>query len=407
MKKILLIFTLLLSITSLKGQSRLSAADISFLYNQNHEFLVDHRVAQKGNEVKVFLRFILNSTMVKISDYEIFYDLRSSYIDERHINGLHKLDSTTLAGTGFREFVYAFSFQKQEDQNLIAIEINNVARGKKFFVDIPLKSNGDILNQPFLLFEENRNVPFFSSFINVNQKIRLINVFGDDGRYEIKGLQNNKAVAIPPFFEGDVDEPSDISIDTLYGAVEGKPFQLSASGYYLINDATAPENQMGILVTDEFHPYFGAYDMLIQPLIFISTNDEFKNLRQAEDARNAFEDFVMNRISANGKVAQDFVKYYYRRIRKSAYFFSTYKEGWKTDRGMVFQVFGNPLQVFRNENTELWVYASPNGGRTRFIFDIVPGKGNILEYKLIRGERYKDAWMEAVSDWRSGKIIEE
>jgi GWxTD domain-containing protein len=145
---------------------------------------------------------------------------------------------------------------------------------------------------------------------------------------------------------------------------------------------------------------------MIEPLIFITTNNEFKELRQSPDTRVAFEDFVMNRFSGSSKMGQDFVKYYYKRLRDAAHLFSGKKEGWKTDRGMVFQVYGNPIQVFRNENTELWVYASPNGNRTRFIFDILPGAANLLEYSLIRGTKYKDSWMDAVTGWRTGKIIE-
>jgi hypothetical protein len=72
---------------------------------------------------------------------------------------------------------------------------------------------------------------------------------------------------------------------------------------------------------------------------------------------------------------------------------------------MVYQIFGNPIQVFRNENTELWVFPSEEGGRIRFIFDIIQEDG-ITKYKLIRGKRYKETWMYAVSQWRTGRIIE-
>jgi GWxTD domain-containing protein len=144
---------------------------------------------------------------------------------------------------------------------------------------------------------------------------------------------------------------------------------------------------------------------MVNPLIYVSTNDEFKQLQSNEEPRDAFESFVNNTISSNEVVAKDFIKYYYRRVRKSARLFSENKEGWKTDRGMVYQIYGNPSQVFRNESTELWVYPSSSGGRVRFIFDIIV-EGGLVKHKLIRGKRYRESWMLAVTQWRSGRIIE-
>ena len=403
-----LVFTLILTICAqwLFSQSRMSSADVSFLYNQDHEFLIDHRLAQDGNKVKVYVRFILNSGVVKISDYEIQYDIRDSYIDEKHVNSATRLDSAALIATGFREFIYSFEFEKTPDQSLIVLEVNNILRNRKFLIDIPIQRNKNTRNQPFLIFEAQRNVPYFSRFVNLDQAVRLVNVFGNDGKYQVEGVVNNQAVAIPTFDEGSVQAPTVIEIDTLYGPVEGEIMKFSTAGYYVINDSTEPSNSMGILVTDSFYPYFGQFEKMIEPLIFISTNDEFKTLRRATDSRMAFEDFVTTRISNGGKVAQDFVKFYYRRVRKSAHLFTSNKEGWKTDRGMVYQIYGNPLQVFRNEEQELWVYAAPNGGRIRFNFAVVSAESNLLEYSLIRESKYKESWMDAVTSWRSGKVIE-
>ncbi|MFT6827046.1 MAG: GWxTD domain-containing protein [Roseivirga sp.] len=406
MKRLIIFSLFLFSSFGLFSQSRMSSADISYLYNQNHEFLVDYRLAQNENQVQVYVRFILNSGIVKISDYELTFDVRSSYIDERHVAATKRLDSSSVVGTGFREFVYAFGFERKSDQNLIVLEINNIARGKNFVMDIPISAKEGVSNQPFLIFEEKRDVPYFSKFINLDQTVRLVNVFGNKGKYEIKGVLNNKSVALPPFDNSEPNTTSKIEIDTLYGAIEAESFSFSTPGFYEINEFSDPNNKLGILVTDAFYPYFNRYDNMIQPLIFITTTDEFKDMRKADNVRDAFEDFVMNRFSGSSKMSQEFVKYYYKRIRDAAHLFTTNKEGWKTDRGMVYQIYGNPIQVFRNENTELWVFTSPNGNRTRFIFDVISGEANLLEFSLIRGNKYKESWMDAVTGWRSGKIIE-
>ena len=93
-------------------------------------------------------------------------------------------------------------------------------------IDIPIERNRSTQNQPFLIFEAQRNVPYFSRFINLDQSVRLVNVFGNEGKYQIEGVINNQAVAIPPFDEGRIQVPSKIEIDTLYGAVENEVLKL-------------------------------------------------------------------------------------------------------------------------------------------------------------------------------------
>lgn len=386
------------------AQLRMSSGELSYLYNQEHEFLVRHQIAAKDNQYKVYFNFMLNNGNVRISDYQLSYDLRSSYIDEKSPGSSVRIDTSQVVDVDFRQYTYELDFEKGENDNLLVIDIYNGVKDEHYYYDIPLVS-GELKPTPFLIFEKEKNIPFFAKYINRNHPIRLMNPFGDSLNYEITGVENNRAVAHPPFYENETNEPSINPLDTLYGTNEGEVFEFYNEGYYTIKASSHPELHYEILVTDEYFPYFGDYLALVQPLIYVSTTDEYKELRRPDDTRKAFEEFVSNTLSSNERVAKDFVKYYYRRIRKSARLFTEDRAGWKTDRGMVYQVFGNPIQVFRNENTELWVFPSEEGGRIRFIFDIIQEDG-ITKYKLIRGKRYKETWMYAVSQWRTGRIIE-
>ena len=388
----------------LSAQSRMSSAEISYLYNEQNEFLVQHRVASEGNKVKVYLKFILNSGNVRISDYRLSYDLRTSYIDEKKVNSSVLIDTTDVIDVAFRQYVYAFEFKKLNSDALLVIDIYNISRDKHYSSDIPLAIK-DWTPSPFLIFEADRDVPYFASYLNKEYPVRVMSPFGSNASYEVNGVTNNLPVSLPPFDDSQKEAPAEVPLDTAYGVNHGEQFEFYTEGYYRIQSQDYEGSQLSIVVTDEFHPYFDSYNNLVSPLIYVSTNDEYAPMKSAQEGRLAFESFVNNSISSNNRVAKDFVKYYFRRIRKSARLFSENKEGWKTDRGMVYQVFGNPVQVFRNESTELWVYPSSTGGRLRFIFDIVPEDG-MLKYKLIRAKRYRENWMRAVTQWRSGRIIE-
>lgn len=395
---------LLLSSFAAMAQQRMSSAELSYLYDQEHEFLVRHQVAAKGNQYKVYFNFMLNNGNVRISDYTLSYDLRSSYIDEKKAGGSVRIDTSQVVDIAFRQYTYELEFEKEENEQLLVIDIYNGVKDEHFYLDVPLIAD-DIKPTPFLIFEQDKDIPFFSKYINRNHPIRLVSPFGESLNYEITGVENNQSIAIPPFDESNPNEPNTTSLDTLISTTEGQVFEFYNEGYYTIKASTYPDLEYKILVADEFFPYFGEYPEMVKPLIYVSTNDEYKQLRNSNNTREVFEEFVNNTISSNERVAKDFIKYYYRRLRKSARLFSEDRAGWKTDRGMVYQVFGNPLQVFRNEKTELWVYPSQEGGRIRFIYDILYEDG-ITKYKLIRGKRYKENWMYAVSQWRTGRIIE-
>ncbi|OEK06457.1 hypothetical protein BFP71_01915 [Roseivirga misakiensis] len=389
---------------SLSAQSRMSSVEISYLFDEDHEFLVRHRVAAQDGKVKLFLKFILNSGNVKFSDYRLSYDVRASYIDEKEVNSAVALDSSYIIDVDFRQYVYAFELDNPSDEALVVVDVYNAVRDKHYNIDIPLKIK-DWVPAPFLLFEADKDIPYFANYINKGHAVRIINPFNPQTSYEVNGVTNNKPVALPPFDESVKDPVEKVPLDTAYGVNHGEEFRFYTEGVYKIQSQNYPDHLLSIMVSDEFHPYYGSYSDLITPLIYVSTNDEYTELKSASEGRAAFESFVNSTISSNEQVAKDFIKYYYRRVRKSERLFSEDKEGWKTDRGMVYQVFGNPLQVFRNESTELWVFPSSTGGRLRFIFDIVVEDG-LVKYKLIRGKRYRENWMLAVTQWRSGRIIE-
>lgn len=396
------LFILFSCLTTL-GQSRMNSSEIGYLYDLDHEFLIEHKVASDEGKHKVYLKFTLNSGNVKVSDYLLTYDLRSNYTAEKEPNTEIQLDSSAILFTGFREFIYQFEVETDSKQ-LIVLDIYNIPKNRRFKYDIPLVI-GSRTAPPFMLFQPETDIPYFSSYVNKGDKVRIRDVFREDGNFEITGFQVNAGIPMPPFDDTAIEPAEPVVLDTLYGTQQNELFTFYNEGYYKISASKERQQSLYLLVTDPYYPFFNDYNKLARPLIFLSTNDEYTALQEAKDSRDGFEEFVQNTISSNQRVAKDFIKYFYRRIRKAGRLFTTDRDGWKTDRGMIYLIFGNPLQVFRNEKTELWVYSSGNGGRLRFVFDRVENEGAVT-YNLIRGNRYKEDWMTAVTQWRSGRIIE-
>lgn len=386
------------------AQKRMSAYDVSFLYDENHEFLVNYKVASSGSNYKVYLQFMLNSGNVKITDYNLSFDLRANYIDEQKNSNKNKLDSSQIIATGFRQFIYEISFNKQSNQNILVLDVFNRMKDTHFVLDIPLTYK-DQAPAPFLVFEAEKNIPYFPKFLSVKQAFRMVNVFGAKGNYELNGIENNKRMAPPPFDLNEYNVPTEIKIDTLYGTNENESMQLYSPGYYRITSPEVVDAERHIIVHDAYYPYFGNYEDLIKPLILITTKNEYNSFRSGENVRQSFEAFVQDAISSNPESAKSFIKYFYRRIRTSARLFTENKAGWKTDRGIIYQIFGKPNQVFRNELTEVWTYANLTNKENRFVFDIYHKDGR-RNYQLKRNKRFEENWMAAVEQWRQARIID-
>ena len=85
--------------------------------------------------------------------------------------------------------------------------------------------------------------------------------------------------------------------------------------------------------------------------------------------------------------------------------FSTYKEGWKTDKGMIYIVFGEPDFVNLEDKTENWEYNTGiNQQNTRFKFNLGQNVFSENDYVLERNIMYQMPWYQAVEAWRQGII---
>lgn len=382
----------------------MNSTEIGYIYDLEHEFLINHRIASDNNKYRIFLQFTLNSGNVKINDYTISYDLRANYMSDKLMDSEIRLDSAHLIYTGYRAFVYQIDIEKTEGQNLAVFEIFNNPKNKRSKYDIPLMEDGQSPG-PFLLYDASINIPYFDHYVNRGSQLRLGNVFKSDDTFKITKVSGNQPTPLPPFDDSARELLKSNIKDTTFNVRQNELFTFNQTGYYHIERSADPSQKIDFYVADDFYPYFGAYEDMMNPLIFLSTNVEYEAMRDAKDGRDAFENFVQETISSNERVGKDFIKYYYRRIRKAARLFTEDREGWKTDRGMVYLIFGDPLQVFRNETTELWVYTSTSGGRLRFTFDILNEDG-MKKHRLLRGKRYREDWMTAVTQWRAGRIIE-
>lgn len=101
--------------------------------------------------------------------------------------------------------------------------------------------------------------------------------------------------------------------------------------------------------------HFANLDEAIDVLEYIASKDEMKALKKAdEDERHGeFIEFWKRRDPSPGTKENELMDEYYRRILfANDHFTSNFKDGWKTDMGMVYVKIGPPDHIERNPYNE-------------------------------------------------------
>lgn len=157
-------------------------------------------------------------------------------------------------------------------------------------------------------------------------------------------------------------------------------------------------------------------DEMIEPLGYIATSDEMETLRRSERQKVALDDFWL-KCGGNVEKARELIRIYYTRVLYANYYFSSSREGWRTDRGMVYIMYGPPDKLYKSVDEESWGYKRPLvkskwGSRydiqENYLFFSFKKRDNKFtdnEYSLSRSETVVTYWDKAVLAWRNGIVF--
>jgi GWxTD domain-containing protein len=110
-------------------------------------------------------------------------------------------------------------------------------------------------------------------------------------------------------------------------------------------------------------------DLAIEQIRYIAKDDEFSTLKDAKTAEEKqvkFLEFWKKRDPNPNTPRNEKMEEYYARVEYSNKHFSHYLEGWRTDMGMIFIIFGPPNNVDRHpfevdsKPYEIWAYYELN-----------------------------------------------
>lgn len=221
---------------------------------------------------------------------------------------------------------------------------------------------------------------------------------------------NREFKAPPPPFIESIHPKFDYKPDSSFTLIKDIDSQISFNSrengfYHFIQD---PSQRQGftLFISDEDFPEVSSVKDLVEPFRYVLKGSEFKHIFETPpEQRKAELEQVWIDWVGDRERAKKALKVYYERVENANRFFSSHNEGWKTDRGMIYIVFGEPNKVYRDVNKETWIYGEENNPMSLnfdFVKVINPFTDN--DYRLIRQDTYKAAYTRSVGAWRDGRV---
>ena len=162
-------------------------------------------------------------------------------------------------------------------------------------------------------------------------------------------------------------------------------------------------------ITDKQFPLVTNIKTLAEATIYLHSGAETKlsgRLPSTPDSIKHALDLFWAEFGENTYRARSIISGYYSRVEEANLMFSTYKEGWKTDPGMVYILFGPPSNIERNPGGMSWYYPTRQSEYPLvFYFDRMFNSDGPLpgaNFVLKRHFQYERWLYDQLWKWRSG-----
>ncbi|MEI6123436.1 MAG: GWxTD domain-containing protein [Bacteroidota bacterium] len=254
----------------------------------------------------------------------------------------------------------------------------------------------------FQLLDVNNN-PIVLNYISKRDKITIVCRDAKIPKLYVSYFNKSFPIAAPPFLVTS-NTALPFKPDSVYTIEmnDGKSNQISFNNqgiYHFQTDTTQKEGFTLFRFFDDF-PEVTSAEQMLPPLSYITSKAEYTGMSSRKNSKESIDNFWMEK-AGNPDRAVELIKSYYNRVQDANRFFTSYTDGWKTDRGMIYIIFGQPLNVYRSATNETWDYGEDrNMLSVTLVFTKTYNPFTDNDYILERSVTYKDMWYNAVEKWR-------
>jgi GWxTD domain-containing protein len=259
------------------------------------------------------------------------------------------------------------------------------------------------LNQSWFRFQTESGEYLSGNTVAYSQPLRLVTEDTSSRQLKVKFYSRNFPTPIPPFVE-QYRSLFNYSPDSIFHLElkGGKtPYFIPQTvGFYFFQADTAPMQGPSLFRMNAGFPKVTVHSLMREALRYITSSKEFQQLNSYDIPKIAVDSFwIVN--AGRPDLATELIRKYYQRVETANRLYTSFTDGWKTDRGMIFIVMGKPAKVFRSFDQEVWIYGDYDDPRAlKFYFTKAQNPFTENDYVLIRNQYYKTLWYQNVQMWR-------
>ena len=328
------------------------------------------------------------------------------------------LNLSIIKDTGKQEYVYNLPLKVEKGSEYLA-EVKVLDRLRllvtQSFVQFNTLSNTNRYN--FSVRNHFDKYELFSPVLRIDEYVNLIYSRGHIDSLFISFYKPFREVPDPPSMllpekTLDYDPQQVVAIqysDTL-------PIMFPKEGIYLCSVDRNVKEGFTFLNLGSAYPRVTAPETMIEPLVYLASQDEMTEMKSAVKPKAALDDFWI-KCGGNVDKARELIRIFYTRVLYSNYYFTSFKEGWRSERGMIYIIYGPPDKVYKTSEGESWGYKKPVikskwGGRftvsDTYLFFNFKRRENPFsdnDFYLSRSETLITFWDKAIASWRKGIIF--
>lgn len=325
-----------------------------------------------------------------------------------------------VAKSDSSRFIIKLGKADQENSAYFNAKVLSIPSGKKYLIrleatDLQRGTNGlrhlyiDKLNefsaQNFSIVSARTGYPRFQNYLFPGEVFRVTyRVRGYDTIY-LDLFKFDQEYPRPPITQGSASAYERVPDTTLVLAYSDSViFTLPEKGMYHFRIDSARKEGITVHNFGADYPQVKSEEALAEPIFYIATLTEYRNLMREANLKRAVDEFWLKRTNTMDR-SRELIRVFYNRVLYSNLYFTADREGWKTDRGMVFILFGPPDRMKDSGPEQRWYYISRRQGKViEFVFErkATPYSNNDLIWK--KNMESMQYWSAAVSSWRNGKV---
>lgn len=357
--------------------------------------------------VDVFASDLLYSRNNSNENFNSTVDIHYQVFSEE--GSIEKLiDSTTVRFQDFREngmnqsVQFQSKFKLSEGFYSMKIMVRDVRRGSSFTQSIKVDKRNKTSRQNFLLYRNSKQTPETVNNVRRGDTIHIVS--SRNSGIDLRYYHYLPDIKLPPapFSSNYPDLPN--FKDFIKLKSDSSNSIIIEEGLYFVTAEEGKEEGYSFFTAPGGFPSVRKIDQLHYPVRYLTTKAEFDDIAKSKYPKEKLDQFWIESAGTKDR-ARVLISSYYHRVEEANTFFSSYTEGWRTDRGMIHLVFGSPTKINRTKNSETWIYGEEESNASlHFQFQKIESPWTDNLYILNRDALFKSHWERMVSTWRSGRV---